>query len=83
MSYNITVIISVPSSYPVDVHCSPLGSQTLQMSWKYPEMQYWNGVIQGFVVTYDSIDRGIFAFHIFQIPHKYLIQNNMYLLIIT
>ncbi|XP_027854261.2 cell adhesion molecule Dscam2 isoform X3 [Aphis gossypii] len=47
----------VPSSYPLDVHCSSLGSQTLQMSWKHPEMQHWNGVIQGYVVTYDSIDR--------------------------
>lgn len=50
--------ILVPSSYPLDVHCSSLGSQTLQMSWKHPEMQHWNGVIQGYVVTYDSIDRG-------------------------
>jgi len=48
----------VPSGRPLDVHCSPLGSQTLQMSWKHPETQHWNGVIQGYVVTYDSIDRG-------------------------
>ncbi|XP_025423992.1 Down syndrome cell adhesion molecule-like protein Dscam2 isoform X3 [Sipha flava] len=47
----------VPSSHPLDVHCLPLGSQTLQMSWKHPEPQHWNGVIQGYVVTYDSIDR--------------------------
>ncbi|XP_025200616.1 Down syndrome cell adhesion molecule-like protein Dscam2 isoform X5 [Melanaphis sacchari] len=47
----------VPSSYPLDVRCSSLGSQTLQMSWKHPEIQHWNGVIQGYVVTYDSIDR--------------------------
>jgi len=54
----IITVILVPSSYPLDVHCSPLGSQTLQMSWKHPEPQHWNGLIQGYVVTYDSIDRG-------------------------
>ncbi|VVC39650.1 Hypothetical protein CINCED_3A005038 [Cinara cedri] len=47
----------VPSSYPLDVHCLSLGPETLQMSWKPPETQHWNGVIQGYTVTYDSIDR--------------------------
>ncbi|XP_050537388.1 cell adhesion molecule Dscam2 isoform X2 [Daktulosphaira vitifoliae] len=47
----------VPSSYPVEVRCTALGSQTLQMNWQPPDTQYWNGIIQGFVVTYDSIDR--------------------------
>lgn len=56
--FKCEIVVLVPSSYPLEVHCSPLGSQTLQMSWKHPEIQYWNGVIQGFVVTYDSIDRG-------------------------
>lgn len=55
------VCFSVPSSHPLDVHCLPLGSQTLQMSWKHPEAQHWNGVIQGYVVTYDSIDRGAYS----------------------
>ncbi|XP_050430112.1 cell adhesion molecule Dscam2 isoform X2 [Adelges cooleyi] len=47
----------VPSGHPVDVRCAPIGSQTLQMTWQPPEPQHWNGIIQGYAITYDSIDR--------------------------
>ncbi|XP_034940449.1 Down syndrome cell adhesion molecule-like protein Dscam2 isoform X4 [Chelonus insularis] len=45
----------VPSKPPEDIRCTPMSSQSLQISWKAPPAAYMNGNIQGYKVNYEPV----------------------------
>ncbi|XP_031783300.1 Down syndrome cell adhesion molecule-like protein Dscam2 isoform X4 [Nasonia vitripennis] len=46
----------VPSSPPQDVRCTPLTSQSLQVTWDPPPNSSLNGILKGYKVMYENMN---------------------------
>ncbi|XP_060818286.1 cell adhesion molecule Dscam2-like isoform X2 [Bombus pascuorum] len=51
-----TTLEDVPSSPPQDIRCTPLSSQSLQVSWDAPPDSSLNGILKGYKVIWENMN---------------------------
>lgn len=51
-----TTLEGVPEAPPQNVNCAALTSQSIQISWLEPPLQFHGGIIQGYKVVYRPMD---------------------------
>lgn len=56
MTGDIVEMSSVPSSPPQDIRCTPLSSQSLQVSWDAPPDSSLNGILKGYKVIWENMN---------------------------
>ncbi|XP_065220184.1 cell adhesion molecule Dscam1-like isoform X2 [Planococcus citri] len=55
-SLTVTTLESTPTSAPQNVHCTASSSESLRVRWDKPPPQHWNGVLQGYKISYQQFN---------------------------